>query len=254
MRPFSPLFLVPVLVVACGHSEPAVAPTTAVTAASAPPATTPPVLELAEVKIESTGPKHGAGALHADGRLEMDGKTVLTLTSDGRALDATGNELTRIDATGKVGTKGISVDSDGTVRAADGKTFMQLSADGTIGFEGKTAPIKVTVSDAKARRAIMFAFVVLQGVGTNHVTMGPGCPSMKGSHFMSTPDGCSCDDTNNGKKYEVACDDTGKTPCVCKTDGKKTATVPAAKQICGDQTVWAKCGFPEHVEEVKPQF
>jgi hypothetical protein len=213
------------------------------------------VLTLADVKIEATGGKPHSGALHADGKLDIDGKTLLTLTADGKAIDAKGQTVTTIDRDGKVGTKGIVVDEDGSVKAPDGKLVFRLDADGTVtDGDGKTAPFKLTVSDPKARRSIMFAFLVLEAGGTMSSTSGPGCPIVKGSKVSGSPTGCACEDTNAGKKYELTCDNTGAKPCVCKVNGKQTATVPAKKDICDDQGVWAACGFPAHPEEIKPQF
>lgn len=210
-----------------------------------------PVLELAEVKFESTGPQKGSGVLHSDGRLEMDGKNVLTLSPDGKAVDAAGNEITQIDADGKIGTKGIMIASDGTVSAPDGKTMLQLAPDGTISYDGKQAPIRVLVSDPKARRAAMFAVILLQSGGTVKTTGGPGCPMTRGGKAGGSPTGCNCENSKDGHTYALDCDET-KAQCVCKTDGKETKTLPASKGICEDKTVWSKCGFPEIVEEAKP--
>ena len=126
------------------------APPSASVAIPPPDATPKAVLELAEVKIE-----------------EMDGKHVLTLTSDGKALDAKGEEITRIDASGKLGRQD------------------RARADHSLRPEGSPR------DHVRVRQP--------QRLHTHEIQRRP--PDGEGSKFASTvTNGCTCEDTNAGKR------------------------------------------------------
>lgn len=103
----------------------------------------------------------GLAHLDGKGRLEVDGNEVLTLFADGRAVDGKGAPLTRMQADGTFGNKGLRIEEDGTMRAPDGEAIMTLAEDGMVRFKGKTM-MRVTPADPKTRRTAMFAILLMQ--------------------------------------------------------------------------------------------
>jgi len=131
-----------------------------------PPAAAPVLpLHFAECSIGEEGSPAAALTLHADGKIEVGGKVVGSITAEGKLLAADGTEAAAIDNEGNVRAIGkddvlAKIDADGTLHAGD-KT-VRIEADGKVsGTNPAAKPLMVSSTcTAEPHAATMFVLVL----------------------------------------------------------------------------------------------
>lgn len=150
-------FLALALLAACGGGS-----------QSAPPPETPPPQAPALIKITAitiTDPTGKKLVLHADGRVELEGKGVVaTMYADGRLVTADGKEV-KLAADGSVtmGDKKLpgTIGNDGSLTV--GSQTVSIGADGTLqGISEGSPNMKIEgATDAESKKAAMFLLVLV---------------------------------------------------------------------------------------------
>ncbi|MDX2088461.1 MAG: hypothetical protein SFX73_11460 [Kofleriaceae bacterium] len=122
-------------------------------------------LELGELKIVDTE-KNEAILIHADGKIEIGGQVLASVTADGKLRNqASGEDVLMLEADGSLKVKSGQIPpvvfaADGTV-TADGKTI-SIDAEGKIVGGEEAAPLKVEGATTPGlKRTALFVLVGL---------------------------------------------------------------------------------------------
>lgn len=161
---------------ACGGGSSTTAPTTPV--AKTETMVAAPTLALGEMKIIDIN-KNKFIAIHADGSIELEGKTLAKVTTDGRVITTADDKTV------------MTLGADGSIKGPDGTDLgAKVGADGSLSMKAETVtidetgmvkggntsapPLKVEgATNAELKRTAMFVLVVMTASGEPEQTPAP---------------------------------------------------------------------------------
>jgi hypothetical protein len=137
-------------------------------------------LELGEIKIVDTE-KNEAVIVHADGKIDVGGNVIATVTADGKLKSASGEELMMLEADGSLKVKSgqippVVFGADGSV-TAEGKT-VSIDADGKLVGGEDAAPLKIEGATTPGlKRTALFVLLGLTMGGSPEPAPAPTAPN-----------------------------------------------------------------------------
>ena len=147
------------LAAACGGGDKKAAPT-------GPTAPAGATLGLAEMKIVDIS-KNDAVLIHADGRIEYDGKVVAKVTTDGKLIrQDTGEVVMQLQADGSISSKAgdmppVIISADGSA-TLEGKTVSIDASGNLVGANAEAPKVRIEgATDGRTKRTALFILLAL---------------------------------------------------------------------------------------------